>query len=103
MPGQLFRLLLCLFVLSSVFSEVIRSQSSTMLLNENISDQLQNLAYGDVLLGDFDADGDADILLSGEDEHLQSSYIYRNDGNSVYAEIDPGFPSLSFLIFPKLE
>jgi len=94
MPGQLFRLLFCLFVLITFFNASVQSQGSILQLNENISDQLPQLAYGDILLGDYDADGDPDILISGEGEHINGSFLYRNEGFSNFNEIILGFPPL---------
>ncbi|MCK5080324.1 MAG: VCBS repeat-containing protein, partial [Bacteroidales bacterium] len=69
-----------------------------MQLNESLSEQIEDLAMGKVLLGDYDADGDIDIIISGQ-AHSIKTLIYRNDGASVYTEIDPGFPEL---LFPDL-
>ncbi len=80
------------------YQTVLRAQNSTMQLNESLSEQIEDLAMGKVLLGDYDADGDIDIIISGQ-AHSIKTLIYRNDGASVYTEIDPGFPEL---LFPDL-
>lgn len=50
-----------------------------------------NLMNGDVASGDFDGDGDLDILISGHEDTDASSLharIFRNDGSSTYTLID---------------
>jgi len=65
-----------------------------MRLDSLLSNQLENLANGIALSGDYDADGDADIFISGNGEDSAQILLYRNDGLTGYTEIDPGFPSL---------
>lgn len=51
------------------------------------------LSAGSVELGDYDSDGDADILISGYDSFLSpAANVYRNDGNTftnIYAGLAP--------------
>jgi hypothetical protein len=48
--------------------------------------------YSDLVWGDYDNDGDADLLVTGSNDLNQDSFtrIYRNDGNSTFVETDPG-------------
>jgi len=50
------------------------------------------LRYSDLVWGDYDNDGDADLLVTGSNDLEADSFtrIYRNDGNSVFTETDPG-------------
>ena len=52
---------------------------------------LTPVLYGSVAWGDFDNDGDLDVLLTG-DTGLSSSVtkIYRNDGNATFTDIGAG-------------
>ncbi len=47
---------------------------------------LTSLNYGKVIWGDYDADGDLDILFSGRSNNIFSPRcgIYRNDGGDVF-------------------
>ncbi len=52
---------------------------------------------GSAAWGDYDNDGDLDILLTGVD-HLGSGYIsrvYRNEGDGTFVDIQAGLPGLS--------
>lgn len=45
---------------------------------------------------DFDNDGDLDILLAGSNyDYGTQSLIYRNDGNNIFREVDPGITGCS--------
>ena len=52
---------------------------------------LTGLLAGDAQWGDFDNDGDLDILASGSDGTDIITVIFQNDGNNNFSEIDPGF------------
>ena len=58
----------------------------------DIRANLSGIAWGSSEWGDFDNDGDLDLLLSGEEK----STIYRNDGNNRFVDINSGFAT-SFL------
>jgi len=56
---------------------------------------LPGVRYSPSDWGDYDNDGDLDILLTGEDASNQHiSQIYRNDGNGVFTDIHAGLPGL---------
>ena len=50
---------------------------------------------GSLAFGDYDADGDLDILISGWDETNRHLDIYRNDGLGTFSDIDANLPGLS--------
>ena len=48
---------------------------------------LTGVGYSSVAWGDYDNDGDLDILLTGEDEPRNAvSKVYRNNGNNTFTE-----------------
>jgi hypothetical protein len=50
-----------------------------------------------VAWGDYDSDGDLDLLLtglSGEGAGVPGSWLYRNDGSEVFTEIASGLPGV---------
>ena len=60
--------------------------------------QLPGLVYSSVAWGDFDNDGDLDLLVTGgaidpTDEPVVSR-IYRNDGNGIFTDIKAGLPGV---------
>ena len=61
---------------------------------------LPTLPAGDVAWGDFDSDGDLDLLLSGGDYVSAFSGIYRNDVASVNAVPDAPFDMSEMYVTP---
>ena len=55
---------------------------------------LSGISYGSVSWGDYDNDGDLDILLIGNASSLFESLIYRNDGG-VFTDIGAGLDGVS--------
>jgi parallel beta-helix repeat protein len=55
---------------------------------------LPNVSEGSVAWGDFDNDGDLDILLSGDTGSFQVTEIYRNDGDGTFTPINANLPGL---------
>ena len=53
---------------------------------EQTSIALTGIYYGSVAWGDYDNDGDLDILLSGYSDTNIISKIYRNNGDSTFTE-----------------
>ncbi len=49
---------------------------------------------GSVAWGDYDHDGDPDLLITGESANGPVSQIFRNDGNDVFTNIHAGLPGL---------
>lgn len=59
---------------------------------------LTALAYGSVDWGDYDRDGDLDLLVSGIQAQPQAFLVkvYRNDGNGAFVDIGARFDALAF-------
>ena len=53
----------------------------------NITGNLCAESYNRGIWGDFDNDGDLDILVSFDNSVIKT-YIYRNDGNDTFTEVD---------------
>jgi hypothetical protein len=51
---------------------------------------------GSAAWGDYDNDGDLDILITGEGNVSQVSEVYRNDGTSGFAAISAGLEPVEF-------
>jgi PKD repeat protein len=52
--------------------------------------KLSGAATGSALWGDYDCDGDLDILIAGFDANVDPVFnIYRNDGNNIFTNIYP--------------
>jgi hypothetical protein len=61
---------------------------------------LIGVVYGSAAWGDYDDDGDLDILLTGlsgayPEDHIRVSRVYRNDGTSGFADIAAGLSAVS--------
>ena len=58
---------------------------------------ITGVAYGSTAWGDYDNDGDLDILLTGgyyDGSFHYVSKIYRNDGNNIFTDINAGLTSV---------
>ncbi|MBI5471481.1 MAG: VCBS repeat-containing protein, partial [Ignavibacteriae bacterium] len=54
--------------------------------------------YGSAAWGDYDNDGDLDILLTGVSNsggNVGSSFVYRNDGSGVFTDINAGLAGVT--------
>ncbi|MDO8899220.1 MAG: VCBS repeat-containing protein [Bacteroidales bacterium] len=49
---------------------------------------------GSIHFGDFDGDGDLDVLVAGESENGPVTQIYRNDRNNRFTLIQSGLPGI---------
>ncbi|HXK48917.1 MAG TPA: VCBS repeat-containing protein [Clostridiales bacterium] len=81
---------------ASVFSE---TPGSFKLIPEfsDISATITGLAFGGSFWGDYDNDGDLDVLVTGQDATLQSyTLIYRNNGDDTFTDINAGLIGVSY-------
>ena len=52
-----------------------------------VTTSIPNLNNSSLDWGDYDQDGDLDLLVSGEDVETPTTRIYRNDGNGTFTDI----------------
>jgi subtilisin family serine protease len=52
-----------------------------------VATTLQNVYNGEAAWGDYDNDGDLDVLIAGQDD----AWVYRNEGNDTFVEIAANF------------
>jgi hypothetical protein len=85
-PG-LFSMAFWHFTVEELFSEVFSS--------------LKQVSMSNVAWGDYDGDGDLDILLGGYSESEYIAYLYRNEGarRNSFTELDIGLPGVAFPVF----
>ena len=66
----------------------------------DVGADLANVAYGSVAWGDYDNDGDLDILLTGDDSTgILVSRLYRNDGPAAgwtFTELNTGLVDAAY-------
>lgn len=72
---------------------VYKNQKATFFDDEAIS--VRALKGCSIDLGDFDADDDLDILMTGESLERPYSYVYENLGNFNFSDIVAGLPGVS--------
>ena len=84
-----------ILILSLIVSmmQVIQIKGQPFVLDQNVSDSLTAIFNGDVLWGDYDADGDLDILIAGSTLNGAVTEIYKNEGSS-YAALNLGLLNL---------
>ena len=57
---------------------------------------LPGVLYGSVAWGDYDKDGDLDILMSGNSNHNSIAKIYKNNGDNSFSELSVNLASVSY-------
>ncbi|MFC2138207.1 FG-GAP-like repeat-containing protein, partial [Bacteroidota bacterium] len=62
--------------------------------SEHTGISLRGVENGNAVWGDYDNDGDLDILLSGQSRSI-ITLIYRNEGNGIFTELDFSFLGLT--------
>jgi hypothetical protein len=58
----------------------------------DINANLPGLSYGSLDWGDYDNDGDLDIVMSGDSMMVSIFRVYSNDGNNTFTDINAGLP-----------
>lgn len=84
-----FRLHHLLWIIVAIIFCVIQSPAYCLELFTEVPAGLQGVYYGGVDWGDYDDDGDLDLLLTGwywSLEHYLITKIYRNDGNGIFTD-----------------
>ncbi len=71
------------------FSAIYRNNGGTAFTN--IAPGLPALSNSSFIFGDYDNDGDLDILVTGDN----IAQIYRNDGNNIFTNINVGMIGIS--------
>ncbi|MEG3874222.1 S8 family serine peptidase [Microcoleus sp. Z1_B5] len=90
--GDLDILLTGKFNGASPISKIYRNDNGNFI---DINAALQGVSDGSVNWGDYDNDGDLDILLSGANQSGFSSKIYRNDGG-IFTDISANLQGVYF-------
>ncbi|MCK4979365.1 MAG: VCBS repeat-containing protein, partial [Candidatus Delongbacteria bacterium] len=74
---------------SNIISKVYRNDGNGIFTD--IEAGLEGVYWGSVEWGDYDNDGDLDLILTGRNNEPNSvSKIYRNDGNDIFTDIEAG-------------
>ena len=84
--GDLDLLLAGLDSSDNYVTRIYRNDSGTFI---NINATLKGIDVGSVAWGDYDSDGDLDILISGDSNIIAPEKIYRND-NGIFVDIGAG-------------
>lgn len=62
---------------------------------ERVDTELESNVYnGTIITGDYDNDGDIDLVLTGRSGSRAQTLLYRNDGAFSFTEINPHFEDL---------
>lgn len=92
-------------LLSGSFDDASRQYITRIYRNDgndiftDINAELIGVFFSSSAWGDYDNDGDLDVLISGlnyvgSNNYVTASKIYRNDGNGVFTDINAGLTSL---------
>lgn len=89
-----------LFVTGATNGAVPFTGTAQLLRNDGdgftaVSTGIRGLYSGSVAWGDYDNDGDEDLLLTGVDEGVYATRLYRNDGGA-FTEVEAGFIDIAF-------
>lgn len=80
-----------------VISKVFRNDGNSQFID--IAAGLTGVTQGSVAWGDYDNDGDLDILLSGEslsDPSYCIAKVYRNEGNGNFTDVAAGLTAVAY-------
>src|SRR5215831_17075956 len=80
---------------NSLITRIYKNNNGQLKWDDSI--QLKAIDRGSLEWGDFDADGDLDILLSGQDGSSESvTIIYKNDEGTFHELSQTGITGVSF-------
>ena len=76
------------------YTRVFRGNRDLTFTDVTPSDmrQMKNISFD---IGDFDADGDLDIIITGESNERPYTILYENLGNFVFKDFFGGFPAVT--------
>ena len=87
MPGScLGALLLALLFAAPAAQAQTNHVSSTLAFANGVSDGLTDVNEGSTSVGDFDGDGDLDLLITGDRNGTPTAKIYTNDGDGTFSQ-----------------
>ncbi len=75
-----------------IFTKVYKNVGNDKFIEVNT--KIQGVRSGSIDLGDYDCDGDIDVLISGESHENAITKVYRNDGKFVFTDIFAGLPGV---------
>ncbi len=94
---QKFLLTIILFFSSWMTISVHQVKAQGLPAFEEIPTVLEGVTDGSVAWGDYDGDGDLDVLLTGRNASGQGiSQVYRNNGDNTFTDINAGLAGVSF-------
>ncbi|WP_226389509.1 FG-GAP-like repeat-containing protein, partial [Penaeicola halotolerans] len=94
---QRFLLTIILIFSSLMTISVQQVMAQALPAFEAINAVLEGVAEGSVAWGDYDGDGDLDVLLTGRNASGQGiSQVYRNNGDNTFTDINAGLAGVSF-------
>jgi predicted nucleotidyltransferase len=82
--------------ISSVYRNDPNDRNDGNRVFTDIGAGLPEVCFSSVAWGDYDNDGDLDILMTGDTGSELISCVYRNDGNGIFTDIGAGLPEVSF-------
>ncbi len=87
-----------------IISKIFKNNANGIFTDINAG--LTGLYLGSVQFGDYDNDGDLDVLLCGFDNNTRHSLLYQNQGGNVFTQVsfaveDMAQGELNFIDFDK--
>ncbi len=76
----------------TIISRIYRNDGGGSFADINAG--LAGMHTGSVAWGDYDSDGDLDILMTGTLDFGSASKIYRNEGSGVFTELSTSLPGI---------
>lgn len=78
---------------SERITKIYQNEGNNSFIETDI--MLPGLDHGSVDWGDFDNDGDLDLLVCGGQGYpIKMTRVYRNDGNNLFTDINAGLPGV---------